>query len=112
MSATSRGYGTEHRKKRAYYRAVVEAGQATCVRCMIPITPPGEACPKCGREVAKGRPTPGYCGLDVGHDDVDRSIYAGTEHMCCNRRAGGSKGGKTTARKFRVQVWSRQWLSD
>lgn len=110
MSATARGYGEGHRKTRTRWRPIVEAGQATCARCMVPVAPPGDICPRCGREVVKGRPQPGYCGWDVSHDDVDRTLYTGVEHACCNRRAGGRNGGLTTARKFRVKVWSREWL--
>lgn len=105
----ARGYGKAHRAIRERYRPIVEAGEGYCARCLAWIAPPGEPCTKCGREVAKGRPTPGFCGWDVGHDDVDRSLYTGTEHSCCNRRAGGRKA----ARKLAVtrHVWSRDWLS-
>lgn len=104
-----RGYGKAHREIRARWRPVVEAGEATCVRCLVGINPPGEGCPKCGREVAKGPPTPGYCGWDVGHDDVDRSLYTGTEHSCCNRRAGGRKAARKAA--VNRHIWSREWLA-
>lgn len=92
------------------YRVIVEAGEATCARCFVMIEPPGGPCPKCGREVAKGRPSPGYCGWDAGHDDDDRTIYTGPEHACCNRQAGGRKA----AKKLHGQrhVWSRRWLAD
>jgi hypothetical protein len=112
VSTAERGYGQVHRKMRERYRPVVEAGEAICARCFIPIAPPGEPCPRCGRPTAKGRPSPGMCGWDTGHDDVDRSLHTGTEHSCCNRKAGGRNGGKASARNARAKSWSRQWLPD
>lgn len=97
---------------RERYRPSVESGDAVCVRCLVPIAPPGEPCPKCGRVTAKGRPSQGQCCWDTGHDDVDRTLYSGPEHGCCNRRAGARKGGRSSARKRRTRVWSRQWLPD
>jgi hypothetical protein len=104
----ARGYGKAHRKTRARYRSIVEAGDAYCARCLVAIAPPGETCPRCGREVAKGPPTPGYCGWDMGHDDDDREIYTGPEHSCCNRSAGGRKAARAAA--SRKRIWSRRWL--
>jgi hypothetical protein len=108
----ARGYGKDHRKARERFRPSVEAGLATCVRCMVPITPPGGTCPRCGRVVAKGRPGPGQCGWDMGHDDYAEGVHSGTEHACCNRHAGAKRGGRASARARSARVWSRQWLSD
>lgn len=106
----SRGYGKAHRKMREFYRPLVEAGDASCSRCLVQIVPPGGICPKCGKHVAKGRPQKGFCGWDTGHDDVDRDIYTGPEHSCCNRKAGAKKAARLTNAKHRV--WSRRWLVD
>jgi hypothetical protein len=106
-----RRYGKVHRKTRESYRPDVEAGLAVCSRCMTSIAPPGEPCPRCGKVVARGRPASGQCGWDTGHDDYDGTAYTGPEHGCCNRRAGGRRGGRSTARKRQAHVWSRQWLS-
>ena len=74
-----RGYGHRHRKTRAHWQARMDAGEVVlCWRCGQPIT--GE--------------------WDLGHDDDDRSIYRGPEHVGCNRRAG-------SARANRVR-WSTQ----
>src|SRR5829696_1684088 len=61
----SRGYGGRHQALRRRLAAIVEAGLASCSRCGYPIVP--------------GEP------WDVGHDDRDRTIYAGPEHRRCNR---------------------------
>jgi hypothetical protein len=68
---TARGYGAEHQKRRKQAAALVAAGLAVCWRCRRPIWP----------------------GMlwDLGHDDLDRSIYRGVEHRYCNRRAGALK---------------------
>ena len=108
----ARGYGKVHQQTKERWRPVVEAGEATCARCLGVITPPGEVCPRCFKTVAKGRPSRGYCGWDLGHDDHDRTIYTGPEHACCNRRAGGRRAARTTSLKRSARVWSRQWLSD
>lgn len=106
----ARGYGKRHRQLRTYYRPLVEAGEMPCGRCLSLIIPPGGVCPKCGKEVAKGRPGPGQCGWDLGHDDVDREIYTGPEHSCCNRSAGAKKAARRAS--ARTHVWSRRWLMD
>jgi hypothetical protein len=63
-SRALRGYGGQHRKLRASLAPVVAAGQATCWRC--------------GERIDPGGP------WHLGHDDNDRSIYRGPEHVRCN----------------------------
>jgi hypothetical protein len=51
---------------------LVAAGRARCWRC--------------GRMIGPGE------AWDLGHDDDDRSRYAGPEHQVCNRSAAGRRG--------------------
>ncbi len=67
-----RGYGAEHRKLRAAWQPRVAAGGVLCARCGRPIVP-GTA-------------------WDLGHDDIDRSMYRGPEHRRCNRAVAGRRG--------------------
>jgi hypothetical protein len=61
-----RGYGVQHQKLRARIAREIElSGGTECVRC--------------GGWIALGEP------FDLGHDDHDRSIYRGPEHVRCNR---------------------------
>lgn len=88
----SRGYGAEHKKLRAQWARVVDAGGAVCARCGIPLVP--------------GEP------WDLGHHDLDRSRYTGPEHRRCNRATKGRRrplppGVSTTPP--RVQRYSRKW---
>jgi hypothetical protein len=61
----ARGYGWEHQQTRKEWAAAVDAGTVDCWRCGQPITP--------GQR------------WDLGHDDHDRTVYRGPEHLRCNR---------------------------
>lgn len=65
---SERGYGADHKRARARWRPLVEAGQVDCWRC--------------------GRRIHPRAAWDLGHDDHDRGAYRGPEHAECNRRAG------------------------
>ena len=70
-STTARGYGSTHQATRKRLKPLVEAGLATCPRCLRPILP--------------GQP------WHLGHSD-DRTTYTGPEHRRCNLQAAGTKG--------------------
>ena len=106
-STIARGYGARHKRERERLRALVESGAVSCARCGYAITP--QYCLRCGRPMAKGRPSPGYCGWDLGHDDFDRELYSGPEHTCCNRSAGTRKRNRRAA--IYQSVTSRDWFS-
>lgn len=72
--STARGYDRTYRAARARAARLVEAGQATCWRC--------------GQAIKAGEP------FDLGHDDEDRSIIRGPEHVFCNRSAAGKAAHK------------------
>jgi hypothetical protein len=63
--AAARGYGAEHRLLRKRLQALVATGEVACARC--------------ARLIFPGEP------WDLGHDDYDRTVYAGPEHRRCNR---------------------------
>ena len=73
-TAHARGYDARYRAARVRAARLVEAGQATCWRC--------------GKPIKAGEP------FDLGHDDDDRSIIRGPEHVFCNRSAAGKAAHK------------------
>ena len=60
-----RGYGAEHERKRKAWLPKVAAGKVNCWRCLKRISP--------------------LEPWDLGHDDHDRTIWRGPEHVLCNR---------------------------
>ena len=88
----ARGYGRAHEAERRRWKRVVEAGEAFCTRCGLPVT--------------------GAFHLD--HSD-DRTEYLGVAHPSCNMSAGGRKGQAASAavrrrkrrkRNPRTVVWA------
>lgn len=73
---TARGYGAAHQRERARWRPRVDALKVTCWRCDELIIPDHSV---------RGD------GWDLGHDDNDRSKYAGPEHVDCNRATRGRR---------------------
>jgi hypothetical protein len=72
LNAHQRGYDAKHKRIRAHYAPLVQAGRITCWRC--------------GHKI---QPTDTW---DLGHDDNNRAIYRGPEHANqCNRAAAGRK---------------------
>ena len=82
-SLPANDYGYWHRQRRRSWAAKVEKGEVVCARC--------------GRLIQVGQP------WDLGHDDFDRTRYAGPEHRRCNRATKGRANDKR--RKFRSQIW-------
>ena len=70
-SREARGYGYSHREARRKWKKRVAAGNVQCARCGKLIDP-DEA-------------------WDLGHDDDDRTQYAGPEHRRCNRATAGRR---------------------
>lgn len=83
---TNRGYGAEHQAERKRWKSSVEAGAATCWRCLQPIDPTGP--------------------WDLGHND-ERTEWMGPEHVGCNRSAGGRNGAAVA--NERKQHTVRDW---
>ena len=84
-STTARGYGAAHQRERRRWQKVIDSGRGACVRC--------------------GQPIPAGSDWDLGHDDNDRSVYRGPEHVRCNRRAGALKANlRRQIRRARVTV--------
>ncbi|MGH3094818.1 MAG: hypothetical protein ACRDMV_02315 [Streptosporangiales bacterium] len=72
-NTSQRGYGPTHQRLRAHWAPIVAAGGATCHRCSEAIRPAQR--------------------WDLGHvDGSGKAMYAGPEHVDCNRRAGQQSG--------------------
>lgn len=82
-STTARGYGWQHQRLRAYWKPIVERGEASCPRCGLPIPPEGP--------------------WDLGHTE-DRTTWTGPEHATCNRAAGARK-----ANRRRINTRRARW---
>lgn len=72
-SSTARGYDSRHERLREAWRPEVEAGRISCWRCEKLIEPAQK--------------------WHLGHDDHDRSVYRGPEHVDCNCATSGRVGG-------------------
>lgn len=86
-TTTERGYGSAHQRERARVkRDVVDKGLGVCWRC--------------GGWIDPSMP------WDLGHDDLDRSVYRGPEHRGRECPAGGNRA--TSGRRKRVT--RRRWV--
>ena len=90
-STAERGYGTRHQKMRRAWAAAVAAGGVRCAR--------GADCSRADGDLG-GMILPGE-PWDLGHSDLDRSVYTGPEHRSCNRA--------TSGRGAKRKRWSRPW---
>jgi hypothetical protein len=86
-STAERGYGTHHQQLRASLAPLVATGTVDCWRC--------------GRRI---EPTERW---DLGHDDEDRRVYRGPEHIACNRGSAAVRGNRQRASRRN----SRDWLT-
>lgn len=73
----------QYRKLRRALQVIHRAGDAVCWRCGRPIAPTEQ--------------------MHVGHDDVDKSIIRGPEHMLCNVRTATYKARRR--RKRTAWLW-------
>jgi hypothetical protein len=79
-----RGYGKAHRRLREEWAPSVGRGEVACARC--------------GHLIAPG------VAWDLGHHDLDRSVYVGPEHSKCNRGASMKRTNRRRVRRV-SQVW-------
>lgn len=77
----SNGYGAKHKNLRRRWARKVARGE--------------ESCRRCGRLIIPGTP------WDLGHSDIDRSVYTGPEHGKCNR---GTSAHRKAERERRARV--------
>ena len=96
----ARGYGQTHRAERKRWARDVERGVVCCARC--------------GRPIIPGTP------WVFGHDDHDRTIHTGPEHVRCNRRTSAHRAARRRRRSVyddrdvvvvvtAERVTSREW---
>lgn len=72
-TTTERGYGTEHQRLRKRWAPKVATGTVRCWRCLAN-----------GKSEVEALIHP-EDEWDLGHDDGDRSVTRGPEHLSCNR---------------------------
>ena len=92
----SHGYGIEHRRTRADWKPYVDRLEVDCWRCGELIIPDYTVLGD---------------GWDLGHDDYDRSIYRGPEHVNCNRATNRPDRATTTAGRKQDRR-PRRWVVD
>jgi hypothetical protein len=86
LTTAERGYGGDHQRRRRRVKRVVDAGGGVCARC--------------GRPILLGQ------AWDLGHDDLDRSLYSGPEH----RFARDCPAGGNRATNARGRATARRWV--
>lgn len=99
-TTTTRGYGSDHAKARAYWQPIVATGQVQC------------ATPRClHAEAGHGRTIHPGQAWHLDHLP-DRSGYRGPSHARCNTSDGARRGNKARgiiAAYIRVATPSRRW---
>lgn len=70
-TTAQRGYGYRHQAERDKWKPTVEQGNVECWRCGQLIDP--------------------QAPWDLGHDDRDRTLHRGPEHLHCNRATNRSR---------------------
>jgi hypothetical protein len=86
----ARGYDNQHKRTRATWAPIVEAGDGYCH---------ATHCLHSTRWIPPGTP------WDLGHTP-DRTGYTGPEHRRCNRSEGGRRARR---RQRRVAITARRW---
>jgi hypothetical protein len=91
-TASARGYGHRHQRRRAQLAPLVAAGMTNCARC--------------GQRIQPGEK------WHLDHRD-DRAGYLGPAHAICNLQAAAAKTNEQRARA-REPIplrWSREWYA-
>jgi hypothetical protein len=103
-SSADRGYDGEHRKRRRLWAPRVAVGDVNCWRCGLLIPPGGHGiCPailESGRRCLKN-----HRSWHLGHDDHDRTVWRGPEHVCCNVGAFWRRRNAQKPPQRNSQVW-------
>lgn len=88
-SSSQPDYGGRHRRLRERWTPVVATGRVRCGR--------GPQCKHA--EIVEDRLVGGYIAAgapwDLGHHDLDSSLYTGPEHAECNRATKGRGGSRS-----------------